>query len=120
MIDKSFQTIIPFKFASISDFDDDQNITTTDSNNKKKSISLKTLNKLASATAFVMSVDSEYRVEVKHKLPIGVVMEMHGQTFIIHKKYLFKNKNDFMKGESFIVKYKGKDKRDYPIWETRC
>ncbi|MBO5815399.1 MAG: WG repeat-containing protein [Bacteroidales bacterium] len=119
VIDRSFQMILPFKFASISDFDADQNIITTDSSHKEKSISLLALKKYASE-AFTMSVDTEYRVELKRKLPIGLVVEIQKQTFVIHKKYLFKDKNDFMKGEAFIAKYKGKDIRDYPIWETRA
>lgn len=35
-----------------------------------------------------------------------------------HKKYLYKSKNEFTKGEIFVAKYLSNDKDGHPIWET--
>ena len=48
IIDYQLRTIIPCKYASISDFDDEQNLTATNANGEKKTISLQNLKKKAS------------------------------------------------------------------------
>ena len=52
-------------------------------------------------------------------MPIGLVVKIQETSYVIHKKYLFKSKQEFKKGESFIVKYLSDDQEGFPIWETR-
>lgn len=50
---------------------------------------------------------------------LNTIIKIQGKSFVVHKKYLFKEKKVFKKGESFIAKYLGKDENGYPIWETK-
>ena len=52
-------------------------------------------------------------------MPIGLIIKIQGKSFVVHKKYLFKEKKVFKKGEYFIAKYLGIDENGYPIWETK-
>lgn len=118
IIDSQLRTIIPCKYASISDFDDGQNLTTTNVNGEKKTISLQNLKRKASHT-LELSVGMEYDAKVQSFMAIGLIIKIQGNSFVIHRKHLFKEKKDFKKGESFIAKYLGKDKNDHSIWETK-
>ena len=66
-----------------------------------------------------LSVGTEYDAKVQYFMPIGLIIKIQGKSFVVHKKYLFKEKKVFKKGESFIAKYLGKDENGYPIWETK-
>ncbi|MBO5186038.1 MAG: WG repeat-containing protein [Prevotella sp.] len=118
IIDRTLRIVITCKYSSISDFDDEQNLTTTNANGKKKTISLQNLKKKASHV-LELSVGTEYDAKVQSFMPIGLIIKIQGNSFIVHKKYLFKEKKDFKKGESFIAKYLGKDNNGHPIWETK-
>ncbi len=119
IIDKTLRTILPCKYSSISDFDNEQNITSINVKDEKKLISLQNLNKKASKV-FELSKDIEYNVIVQTFIQIGLVIKIQGNSYVIHNKYLFKDKRDFKKKESFNAKFIGYDQNGYPIWETRC
>lgn len=118
IIDGILRIVITCKYSSISDFDDEQNLTTTNTNGEKKTISLQKLKKKASHV-LELSVGTEYDAKVQYFMPIGLIIKIQGKSFVVHKKYLFKEKKVFKKGESFIAKYLGKDENGYPIWETK-
>ncbi|MDY5666721.1 MAG: WG repeat-containing protein, partial [Alloprevotella sp.] len=118
IIDRILRIVITCKYSSISDFDDEQNLTATNSNGENKTISLQKLKKKASH-ALELSVGTEYDAKVQYFMPIGLIIKIQGKSFVVHKKYLFKEKKVFKKGESFIAKYLGKDENGHPIWETK-
>ena len=119
IIDKTLRTILPCKYSSISDFDEEQNITSINSKDEKKRISLRYLNDKASKV-FELSKDMEYNVTVKTFIQVGLVIKIQGNSYVIHNKHLFKNKRDFKKGECFNAKFIGYNQNGYPLWETRC
>lgn len=119
IIDKSLRTILPCKFSSISDFDDKKNITIINLNARTKSLSLQDLHKKASHI-FELTKDVVYNAIVRAFIPIGIIVNIQNNTYVIHKQYLFKNKRDFKKGESLNAKFAGLDKNGYPTWETSC
>lgn len=118
IIDKTLRTIIPCKYSSISGFDDEQNIIITNPQNEKKQISLQNLKKKASRI-IELSINTVYDAKVQSFMPIGLIVNIQRCSFIIHKKYLFKEKKDFKKGEDFIAKYLGNGQYGHPIWETK-
>ena len=118
IIDRILRIVITCKYSSISDFDDEQNLTATNSNGENKTISLQKLKKKASHV-LELSVGTEYDAKVQYFMPIGLIIKIQGKSFVVHKKYLFKEKKGFKKGESFIAKYLGKDENGHPIWETK-
>ena len=118
IVDMNLRTIIPCKYSSISNFDDEQNIITTDLKNGKKIITLNELKKKTSIK-IELSIEEENVAIVKSFMPIGLVVKIHETSYVIHKKYLFKSKQEFKKGESIIVKYLGDDQDCYPIWGTK-
>ena len=118
IIDRILRIVITCKYSSISDFDDEQNLTATNSNGENKTISLQKLKKKASH-ALELSVGTEYDAKVQYFMPIGLIIKIQGKSFVVHKKYLFKEKKVFKKGESFIAKYLGKDENGHLIWETK-
>ncbi len=117
IIDYQLRTIIACKYTSISDFDTEDNITVTNYSGEKKTFSLQSLKKKASHT-IELSVDFEYEAKVQSFMAIGIIIKIQGNSFIIHKKYLFKEKNDFEKGELIIAKFLGYDKNGHTIWST--
>ena len=119
VIDYQLRTIIPCKYASISDFDDEQNLTTTNANGEKKIISLQNLKKKASRIS-ELSIGTEYEVKVQTFMAIGLIVKIQGGSYIIHRKHLFKDKKDFKKGDSFIAEYVGNDQNGHPIWKTKA
>lgn len=118
IIDGQLRTIIPCKYISISDFDSEQNLTTTNSNGEKKIISLQNLKKKVTR-ASELSIDMEYNVKVQSFMAIGLIIKIQGNSYVIHKKYLFKEKKDFKKGELIIAKFLGYDKNGHPLWTTK-
>ena len=118
IIDRSLQTIIPCKYSSISDCDEEENVTLTNTKGEKKIMSLQYLIKKASHV-FELTVGMEYEAKVKSFMAIGLIVKIQGGSYIIHKKHLFKNKNDFNKGELIIAKFLGYDNNSYPIWSTK-
>ena len=119
IIDCQLRTIIPCKYASISDFDTEQNLTATNANGEKKTISLQNLKKKASHT-LELSIGMEYEAKVQSFMAIGLIVKLHGNSFIIHKKHLFKEKKNFKKGELLIAKFGGYDQNGHPIWSTKA
>lgn len=119
IIDYQLRTIIPCKYASISDFDDEQNLTATNSNGEKKTISLQNLKKKVSHIS-ELSIGTEYEVKVQTFMAIGLVVKIQGGSYIIHRKHLFKDKKNFKKGESFIAEFMGNDQNGHPIWKTKA
>lgn len=119
IIDNQLRTIIPYKYTSISDFDDKQNLTTTNADGEKETISLQDLKKKASRNS-ELSVDMEYDAKVKSFIAIGLIIKIKGNSYIIHKKHLFKEKKNFKKGELFIAKFLGYDQKGYPLWTTKA
>ncbi|MEE3416075.1 MAG: DUF6035 family protein [Prevotella sp.] len=119
IIDKSLRTIIPCKYSSISDFDEEEKLTATNTKGEKKVLSLKNLSQKASHV-FELTIGMEYEAKVKSFMGIGLIVKIQGESFIIHKKHLFKDKNNFKKGDLFIAKYLGNDKYDHPRWTTKA
>ena len=119
IIDYQLRTIIPCKYASISDFDTEQNLTATNANGEKKIISLQNLKKKASHT-LELSIGMEYEAKVQSFMAIGLIVKHHGNSFIIHRKHLFKEKKNFKKGELLIAKFEGYDQNGHPIWTTKA
>lgn len=119
IIDYQLRTIIPCKYASISDFDTEQNLTATNANGEKKTISLQNLKKKASHT-LELSIGMEYEAKVQSFMAIGLIVKHHGNSFIIHRKHLFKEKKNFKKGELLIAKFEGYDQNGHPIWTTKA
>lgn len=117
IIDKSLRTIIPCKYSSISDFDEEEKVTVTNTKGEKKVLSLKNLSQKASRV-FELTIGMEYEAKVKSFMAIGLIVKIQGESFIIHKKHLFKDKNKFKKGDLLIAKYLGNDNYDHPRWET--
>lgn len=117
ILDKSLRTIIQCNYKSISDFDNEWSLKILNANNKSKTISLSQLTQKAS-NLLELSIGTEYDVEIKAFMAIGVIIKIKNQTIIIHKKYLFKKEEEFKKGESFTAKFIGYDEKEYPIWET--
>ena len=119
IIDKSLRTIIPCKYSSISDFDEEEKVTLTNTKGEKKVMSLQYLSQKASHV-FELTVGMEYEAKVKSFMAIGLIVKIQDGSFIIHKKHLFKDKNDFKKGDLLIAKYLGNDKYDHPRWTTKA
>ena len=119
IIDKSLRTIIPCKYSSISDFDEEGKLAATNTKGEKKVLSLKNLSQKASHV-FELTIGMEYEAKVKSFMGIGLIVKIQGESFIIHKKHLFKDKNNFKKGDLFIAKYLGNDKYDHPRWTTKA
>ena len=119
IIDKSLRTIIPCKYSSISDFDEEEKITVTNTKGEKKVLSLKNLSQKASHV-FELTIGMEYEAKVKSFMAIGLIVKIQGESLIIHKKHLFKDKKDFKKGDLLIAKYLGNDKYDHPRWTTKA
>ena len=67
-----------------------------------------------------LTAEVGYQAKVKGFMPIGIVVKINTSTYIIHKKYLYKSKSEFTKGEIFIAKYLNNDKDGHPVWETSC
>lgn len=118
IIDGRIKVVIPCKYKTISDFDGEQNLTITKTNGEKNTISLQKLKKKASHI-LSLSVGTEYNAKVQSFMSIGLIIKIQGCSFIIHKKYLFKEKKMFKKGELIIVKFLGYDQNVHPLWETR-
>lgn len=118
IIDMNLRTIIPCKYSSISNFDNEQNVIMIDSKNEKKIITLVEL-KNKSSVKIELPIEEENIAIVKSFMPIGLVVKIQETSYVIHKKYLFKSKQEFKKGESFMVKYLSDDQEGFPIWETR-
>lgn len=119
IIDYQLRTIIPCKYASISDFDNEQNLIATNANGEKKAISLQNLKKKASHS-IELSIGMEYEVTVQSFMAIGLIVKFLGNSFIIHRKHLFKEKKNFTKGELLIAKFGGYDLNGHPIWSTKA
>lgn len=51
----------------------------------------------------------EYEAKVQSFMAIGLIVKHHGNSFIIHRKHLFKEKKNFKKGELLIAKFEGYD-----------
>lgn len=119
IIDNQLRTIIPCKYTSISDFDDKQNLTATNANGEKKTISLQDLKKKTSRT-LELSVGMEYDAKVQSFMAIGLIVKIQDHSYVIHRKHLFKEKKDFKKGELFIAKFLGYDQNGYPLWTTKA
>jgi hypothetical protein len=118
IIDKSLRTIIPCKYSSISDFDEEEKVTVTNTKGEKKVLSLKNLSQKASRV-FELTIGMEYEAKVKSFMAIGLIVKIQGESFIIHKKHLFKDKNKFKKGDLLIAKYLGNDNYDHLRWTTK-
>ena len=99
------------------DIDYQQNIIITKANNEKKTVSLYDLENKASHI-LDLTLGTEYNVKVHAFMAIGIIVKINENSFVIHKKHLFKEEKDFNKGESFIAKYMGNDSDGHPIWET--
>lgn len=119
IIDRALRIVIPCKYSSISDFDDEQNLTTTNANGEKKTISVQKLKKKVSLIS-ELSIGTEYEVKVQTFKTIGIVVKIQGGSYIIHRKHLYKDKKNFKKGESFIAEFVGYDQIGHPIWKTKA
>ena len=112
------KTVIPCKYKSLSGPDDEQNLTAINAKGKEITISLNKIQK-KSTKAFELIEGSEYIAKVKAFMAIGVIVKIQNDTYIIHKRYLYKEKKDFSKGELLYVTYLGIDKYEHPTWSTR-
>jgi len=119
IIDKSLRTIIPCKYSSISDFDEEKKVTVTNTKGEKKTMSLQNLKKKGSRT-LELSVGMEYEAKVQSFIAIGIIVKIQRKTIIIHNKYLYKVKKEYKKGDLFIAKYLGNDQNGHPVWKTKA
>ena len=117
IIDKNLKTIIPCKYKSISSFDSEGKLEAKTDNGEIRILSLAILSQ-KSIDIIDLTTEIEYQARVKRFMAIGLVVEINDLTYIIHKKYLYKLKSEFTKGEIFIAKYLGNDKDGHPVWET--
>lgn len=117
IMDNSLHEVIRCKYSNISNFDNEQKLTAINANKEKITISLHELEQ-KSQGLLVLSIGKEYTVTVQAFMAIGLIAKIQGRTFVIHKKYLFKEKKEFNKGDVFIAKYLGNDANGYPLWET--
>ena len=118
IIDSKLKTVIPCKYKSLSGPDDEQNLTAINAKGEEITISLNKIQK-KSTKAFELIEGSEYIAKVKAFMAIGVIVIIQNDTYIIHKRYLYKEKKDFSKGELLYVTYLGIDKYEHPTWSTR-
>ena len=118
IIDSKLKTVIPCKYKSLSGPDDEQNLTAINAKGEEITISLNKIQK-KSTKAFELIEGSEYIAKVKAFMAIGVIVKIQNDTYIIHKRYLYKEKKDFSKGELLYVTYLGIDKYEHPTWSTR-
>lgn len=119
IIDKNIKTLIPCKYKSISGFDSNDRLEVKENNGTNKIFSLTALNQKSTCT-IDLTAEVGYQAKVKGFMPIGIVVKINTSTYIIHKKYLYKSKSEFTKGEIFIAKYLSNDKDGHPVWETNC
>lgn len=119
IIDKNLKTIIPCKYKSISCFDSKNKLEAKKNNGKKVIFSLAVLNRISTGIIDLIA-EVEYQAKVKAFLPIGLIVEINDSTYIIHQRYLYKPKREFIEEELFIAKYLSNDKDGHPIWETNC
>ena len=119
IIDNKLKTIIPCKYKSISGFDSNDKLEVKENNGTSKMFSLTALNQKSTGTVD-LTTEVGYQAKVKRFMPIGLVVNINASTYIIHKKYLYKPKNKFTKGEIFVAKYLSNDKDGHPVWETSC
>ena len=117
IIDKNLKTIVPCKYKSISGFDSNGKLEAKMNNGKNVTFSLAILNR-KSTGIMDLTTEVEYQAKVKGFLSIGIIVEINDSTYIIHKKYLYKSKSEFTKGEILIAKYLSNDKDGHPVWET--
>ena len=117
VIDKKLKMIIPYKYKSISDFDSNHNLVAIENDGTDKTFSLDTLNQ-KSAETVKLTADLEYQAKVKFFIPIGIIVEISDETYLVHRKYLYKPKKKFTLNELLIIKYLGDDKDGHPIWQT--
>ena len=119
IIDLNLKTIIPCKYKSISGFDSNDKLEVKENNGTNKIFSLTALNQKSTGT-IDLTAEEGYQAKVKGFMSIGLIVEINASTYIIHKKYLYKSKSEFTKGEILIAKYLSNDKDGHPVWETSC
>lgn len=117
IVDSALRLVMPCKYTSISEFNSEDNITITNRKNKVKAISLKTIQQKSHCVK-ELSIGTEYTAKVATFHHIGLIIKIGNSSMMIHKKYLYKNQREFSKGETFAVKFLGKDRLGYPMWET--
>ena len=117
IIDCKLKTIIPCKYQSLSEFDEEQSITATNAKGEKNTITLRNLQE-RSTKVLELIEGTEYIAKVKAFMAIGIIVKIENRTYVIHKRYLYKEKNDFTKGELVNVTYLGVDKNEHPTWST--
>ena len=117
IIDCKLKTIIPCKYQSLSEFDEEQSITATNAKGEKNTITLSNLQE-RSTKVLELIEGTEYIAKVKAFMAIGIIVKIENSTYVIHKRYLYKEKNDFTKGELVNMTYLGVDKYEHPTWST--
>lgn len=118
VIDKKLKIVIPCKYQTMSDFNEERNLIATNSKGEKNTISLKNLQK-RSTKVFELEEGKEYSAKVKAFMAIGIIVKIQDSTYVIHKRYLYKDKNNFTKGEPISVTFLGVDKYEHPTWSTK-
>ena len=119
LLDKKLKPIIPCKYKYITKSDSDENLIAHVGDGTSKIFSFMDLNKKSISTVD-LTVEMEFQAKVKGFMSIGLIVKINASTYVIHKKYLYKSKSEFTKGEIFVVKYLSNDGDGYPIWETKC
>ena len=117
IVDSNLNLVFPCRYSSISKFDEEGKITIVKANGDTIILTLEKLRE-KNMKDTRLSVGTDYSVKVKSFLSIGLIVSIAGKTYIVHKKYLYKNLDQFKKGDSFYVRYKGEDTRKHPIWQT--
>ena len=117
IVDSNLNLVFPCRYSSISKFDEEGKITIVKANGDTIILTLEKLRE-KNVKDTRLSVGTDYSVKVKSFLSIGLIVSIAGKTYIVHKKYLYKNLDQFKKGESFYVRYMGEDTRKHPIWQT--
>ncbi|MBR4157063.1 MAG: WG repeat-containing protein [Bacteroidales bacterium] len=119
VVDKKLNTIISCKYKSISTFDSNNDLVAVDDKGTNKTFSLEFLNQI-SAGIIELAKDVEYQAQVVRLMSIGIVVKIDHRTYIVHKRYLYKQQSEFALEENLMVKYLNNDSKGFPIWETSC
>lgn len=118
IIDHHLKPMLPCKYESITGFDAEQRITAIYAQGDGTTFTLEDLRK-SSPRACGLIAGTEYEAWVKRYMAIGLVVEIQGSTYIVHKKYLYKTSDSFMIGDYMNVTFLGVDEEAYPMWSTK-
>ena len=119
IIDSSGKSVLSHKYERISKVDADGNVELKYCfKGNKKVLNIKDL-KSERNNFEKLTAETEYTAEiVAFMRKWGLIVEIEGSTFIVHRKYLYKPLESFAKKETIVVRYQGLDQDGFPAWST--